>query len=263
MFKIDYHIHGKYSSDSILNYQELCKKAIANNYKYIAFTEHFDLIDSEIADYGLLPLRKYFQTIDKLREEFPELYIIRGIELGEPHRVKDFASKLFKDFKPDYIIGSLHVTRSGKNVSLTIKDNFTQSDVKEYYEENLEMVKTANFDTLGHLSIYKRGILTDTLPDEKSSQHIIDEIFKEMIKSEIAIEINYSGYKAFINQHIPNQTLLLKYKNLGGRLITIASDSHTIDHFNKYYDKTLDSLREIGFNCIYYKLNSIWHSVKI
>ncbi len=263
MIKIDYHIHGNYSSDSIIKYDELCDKAILNNYKYIAFTEHYDLIDSEIVDYGLLPLKKYFQIIDKLRLRYPHLNIIRGIELGEPHRVSDFAKKLFIDYKPDYIIGSLHVTRSGKNVSLAINNDYNESDVKEYYTENLEMVETNNFDTLGHLSIYKRGLLTDTLPDERGSLSIIDKIFETMIKNEICLEVNYSGYKAKINQHLPEDDLLLRYKKLGGRLVTIASDSHNLDHFDKFYNKTLDSLKEIGFNNIYYKFKNNWHEIRI
>ena len=101
MKKIDTHIHGHFSSDSTINYQALCQKAIALNYHTIAFTDHFDLIDTELINYGLFPLERYFREMNNLKKQFPELNILAGIELGEPHRVTDFSQRLFGYKKPD------------------------------------------------------------------------------------------------------------------------------------------------------------------
>ena len=261
--KIDSHIHGEYSSDSVIKYRELCELAINKDYSHIVFTEHYDLIDTELTHYGLLPIKRYFDKLKDLRVEFPNLHIITGIELGEPHRVMDFAKRLLSNFTPDYLIGSLHVTRSNINVSLKIDFPLAETDVKAYYEENLEIVENGGFDTLGHLGIFKRGLESGKQPEESKFHYIIDEIFKTMIRNNICLEVNYSGFKSSFNNHIPEPKILSRYLKLGGELITISSDSHDLKHFDKYYDKTLDNLKEIGYKCLYYKFNGKWNKLKI
>ena len=194
MYKIDTHLHGKYSSDSIMTYDELCQKAIKNNYKVLAITEHYDLIDNELIEYGLLPLKRYYNELEVLKIKYPQLEIITGLEIGEPHLTIDFAKRLFYEYPPDYIIGSLHVTRAGqniskykRNVSLMIDKPMSKDDVKQYYLENLEMVQKGGFDTLGHLGIYKRGLKDVNTIDEHHVYYIIDEIFREMIKKNICL----------------------------------------------------------------------------
>jgi len=211
--------------------------------------------------WGLPPLQMYFNELDVIKSMFPELKIATGIELGEPHRVMGLAQKLFSYFKPEYIIGSLHVTRSGMNVSLSIDRELSENDIREYYEENLEMVQVGGFDTLGHLGIYKRGIGKYKCADEKHVFSLIDEIFRVMIKKDICLEVNNSGFNSDINDSIPDFKTLERYKKLGGELICISSDSHCLEQFNKFYNKTLDNLREIGFTCTQWKQNGIFTKI--
>jgi len=257
------HIHGFLSSDSALDYHELCKKACELNYTSIAFTEHFDLLDTEILEYGILSLNKYFILIDKLRKEFPEINIIKGIELGEPHRVKEISDRLFKIEKPEYIIGSLHVTKKNLNVSTNINRILTINEVENYYQENLDMVQQGGFDTLGHLSIYKRSIPYNENYPKKRLFYIIDEIFREMIKKNICLEINFSSFFRNCISFLPEPELLVRYRDMGGDLITIGSDSHQLEHFDKFYNKTLDSLRLLKFRCIWWKLENKWYKLDL
>ena len=257
------HVHGYLSSDSVLDYRELCNKALQNEYRAIAFTEHFDLVDSEILEYGIISLNKYFSLIDKLRVEFPELQIIRGVELGEPHRVGELSQRLFREQKPDYIIGSLHVTKRRVNVSVKIHKPMSDKEIAGYYEENLEMVEQGGFDTLGHLGIYKRGLVSPQKIPKKTVFFYLDKIFTEIISKNICLEINNSGYKRNFNDLIPETEVLARYRDMGGELITIASDSHDLEQFDKFYKKTLDKIRQIGFRCIWWKNMQIWGKIDI
>jgi histidinol-phosphatase (PHP family) len=262
MPKIDTHLHGHYSADSKLKYPNLCRKAIETGYSLIAITEHYDLLDDELAQFGLLPLEKYLNEIEQLKKDFPQLEIIAGIEVGEPHRTYNTFQRIFKSQKPEYIIGSLHVTRSKVNVSLYLDELPTPAEIKEYYEENLEMVQLGGFDTLGHLGIFKRGLPNHKKIEENNLNYLIEEIFREIIKKNICLEVNNSGFKAMFNNLIPEPKTLISYKKLGGELITLSSDSHDLEHFDKYYEKTLDILREIGFCNLYYKKKGDWESVE-
>jgi len=261
--KIDTHIHCDYSGDSVLTYDELCKKAIDCGYTYLAITEHFDLEDSQMADYGVLPLRFYFKECQRIRETYPQLEICTGLELGEPHRTLERAESLFKSYRPEYIIGSLHMLESGLNISLAIKQPFTLADIRQYYEENLAMVECGGFDTLGHLGIYQRGLQEESQVDESCVQNIIDKIFTVMISKEIALEINNSGYKSSLKNHIPSAVLLLRYKQLGGKLLCVGSDSHNLQQFDRFYNKTLDSLRSIGFSSLCIKSKGRWEHMRL
>ena len=262
-FKIDTHLHGNFSNDSNIDYRHLCKKAESLNYKYLVITEHFDLTDIELVNFGLLPLKVYFAELDKVRNEFPNIEILTGLELGEPHLCMEHAKRLFKIFKPDFLIGSLHVTSSGKNVSLRFEREVTKECITEYYENNLEMVEKGGFDTLGHLGIFKRSIVTELMPDERHAYPVIDEIFRVMRRNNIALEVNNSGFKSKLNNHVPDPIILSRYKKLGGELITISSDSHNLEHFDKFYDKTLDNLRELNFSCVWIKRMGEWVKVEI
>ena len=262
-YKVDTHIHGQFSSDSKQDYRKLCQKAIEKNYKVIAFTEHFDLLDSDLQNYGVSILKKYIDCLTKIQREFPDLKIIRGIELGEPHKVVDVAKKIFSNVKIDYTIGSLHFTKTKINVSDRIGNFTTECDLRQYYEETLEMVEIGNFDTLGHLGIYKRSLSYQQIPSEKKVQYIIDEIFKKMIKKNICLEINSSSLKRNYPTYLPDPIYLTRYKELGGELITIGSDAHDLENFDKYYEETLISLKTLGFSYLYYKYNGIWENALI
>jgi len=261
--RIDTHIHCEYSSDSILTYDKLCKKAIDCGYTYLAITEHFDLEGSQMADYGIMPLRYYFKECHRLAETYPQLEIGVGLELGEPHRTLEHAESLFKKYRPDYIIGSLHILSSGLNISVAINEPPTEADIREYYEENLAMVERGGFDTLGHLGIYQRGLVDGDHIDESGMYSIIDKIFTVMISREIALEVNNSGYKCRFRSHIPDGKILLRYQALGGRLLCLGSDSHNLQQFNRFYDKTLDSLWSLGFSSLCFKTKGCWQQLKI
>jgi histidinol-phosphatase (PHP family) len=256
--KSDTHLHGNFSSDSTIRYYELCRKAVKHGYQYLAITEHFDLLESELMNFGLLSLREYFHAIKELKEDYPQLMIMTGLEIGEPHRNQETLYRLLSHFKPEFIIGSLHVTRTKINVSLPIYKPLSALDITLYYEENLEMVDRGGFDVLGHLGVYKRGLQPGITVDETHAFRIMDEIFRLMIKKDIALEVNNSSMKTAYQNIVPDPTILQRYKNLGGELVCIGSDSHDIDHFDKFYNKTLDILSNIGFSSFCVKLDNEW-----
>ena len=261
--KIDTHLHGYFSSDSNIDYHLLCRKALANGYTDLIFTDHYDLLVSEFMAYGVFSIHEYFFALKELKKAFPRLNILIGLEIGEPHRNQSLLKKIFKQYQPEYLIGSLHTLRSRINISMSINKPLLAKQVKEYYEENLEMCIKGGFDTLGHLGIFKRGLpyFDDSL--EKKYVHIIDEIFREMIKKNICLEVNVSGFRNTMFNTIPEPKTLNRYKKIGGRLITIGSDAHDLEHFHQFHDKTLDILSEIGFYHLNMKNGDDWDDIPI
>ena len=61
----------------------------------------------------------------------------------------------------------------------------------------------------------------------------------------------------------PSRDILKLYKQLGGEIITIGSDSHKKEHLGAYIEETKLELKNIGFNqyCIYDKMKPIYHQL--
>ncbi|HPT73039.1 MAG TPA: PHP domain-containing protein, partial [Candidatus Cloacimonadota bacterium] len=107
--KVDYHIHGTFSSDAHSETEEIVRKALECGYDEIAFTEHFDLLPSEIAVYGIPPYPKYQRQIKDLRKKYPSIRILLGIEAGELHLAKSLYEQITQNKKPDILIASIHL----------------------------------------------------------------------------------------------------------------------------------------------------------
>ena len=181
MGKIDYHIHGSFSSDSRIDTEELIRLAIERGYRSIAITEHFDFKPAEIAAFGVPAYLKYHRHMTGLREKYGEMIdIVIGVEAGEYNRYGDIADAVFKYAPPELIIGSIHSTGDDTNFSVRLKNALNRENLIEYYSENLDMAQRCDIDILGHLGIHKRYL--KELPDESFCEEIIDEIFETLIR---------------------------------------------------------------------------------
>jgi len=251
--RIDYHIHSYFSADSKAEMEDIVSKAIAKGYDAIAFSDHFDLVPSEIAFYGVPSYYQYSRKIEEMRTMFPSIKILKGIELGEYHECYEMADAILNVTPPDIKIGAIHVLppleKDGKkkvNVSIPLLQEVTPQLIKSYYAQNLELVRYGNFDILAHLGVYKRYLTTP--PDESCAQDTIDEIFRLLIKKDIALEVNYSGRGKPYRRLIPEVAFLERYREMGGDKIVIGSDAHRVEDFDVYYDETAEILFDkLGF----------------
>ncbi len=98
MNKIDYHIHGSFSYDSHITYNQLIDKAINRHYSSIAFTEHLDLLPQELGVFGLKSLSNYINQISNLKSIYSKINILCGLEVGDYHQVKTMADSLVHSF---------------------------------------------------------------------------------------------------------------------------------------------------------------------
>ena len=76
---------------------------------------------------------------------------------------------------------------------------------------------------------------------------IYDAILKKIISLGKGIEINTAGFKAGLNHAHPHPTVLKRYKELGGEIITIGSDAHESKHIAYNFSAVPDILKDVGF----------------
>jgi histidinol-phosphatase (PHP family) len=255
ILKINYHMHSQYSIDGEMSIEEACEKAIELGLKEIAFTDHLD-IDWPDPNYefGALDIEKYLIDIEKNRERYKDcLKIKTGIEVGLQPHVLEEVEDIIVTYPFDFVIASIHIIQRMDPYQGDYYKNRTKEECyRLYYEETLELVKEfSNFDVLGHIGYIRRY---SPFPYEQDEDLIclslIDEILKVLITKGKGIEVNTSGYKHASKTPMPTPRILARYKDLGGTIITLGSDAHTIDDVGFGLDLGCSVIRESGFKHI-------------
>lgn len=265
LIKGDYHLHSSFSSDSKAAMEQTIEMAISKGIERLCFTDHMDLHYPKVeGGYDFIfNFEDYINKLDTLKDKYRDkIKIMTGIELGLQPNIKNELYSLSQEKSLDFVIGSTHVV---DNVDPYYPDYWSDKTVKEginrYYESILsnclEMAEC--FDVYGHIDYIIRYIpkhMKDNISQAEYSYEsfsdIIDEILKTIISKGKGIEINTSGFKYGLGRPHPEQTILNRYYDLGGEIITVGSDAHISEHIAYDFSKAEAILKEIGFK--YYTL---------
>lgn len=246
----DCHLHSFISFDSDCPIENIIQSAIKLELNSICFTEHYDLDFPE--EYNMnfsFDIDKYFHTINALKNKyFKDIELLAGIELGLMPHLNNSINNLIGDYKFDYIIGSTHVI---DNKDPYYPEYWANKDVKEafitYFKTSLNNINNIhNFDAFGHLDYISRYDETKSY-NALDYKEYIDEILKLLIEKDKALEINSAGLKKNLHTTNPDLYVIKRYKELGGHLITIGSDSHDSQYIAYGFDKVRDILINAGF----------------
>ena len=249
MKSIDYHIHTKFSGDSDASPVDYIKQAIKMQLEEICFTDHRDF-DYPIDSFDL-DIETYYQTIMALKKEYQDKIKIKwGIEIGLDLNYFQEINDLINQYPFDFVIGSIHVINHTEFYYGDFFKGLTKKQAhRRFFEETLKCVKTFDcFNVLGHLDyIMRYGPYDNKKVEHTKYQDIIDEIFKTLIDKNKGIEVNTSGYAVNGNCGFPNYNQVKRYFDLGGRIITIGTDSHAVDRIGQHVEDVKDNLKKIGF----------------
>lgn len=262
MIIADIHTHTSFSGDSKEPIENMIKEAIARGYKYYCITEHMDIdypaSDETPADTFLLDTDSYLSKFNELHNKYLEIAkeftLLFGVELGlQPHLAKTHTDYLQK-YSFDYVIGSEHIANRQDPYYPAFFEGRKESEAYlEYFEDILTNLNSFDdIDSLGHLDyVVRYGPNKNTFYSYSKYSDVIDEILRTLIKKGIALEANSGGYKYGLGQPNPSCDILLRYKELGGELLTIGSDAHDITRIGKDFDKLECLLTECGYKGYY------------
>ena len=252
---IDTHVHSNISYDGKSSIEEYIKTSSSKKVSEITFTEHLDISDEKIN----IDLDNYYKTFITEKEK-SILPIYFGLEVGMNQLYNNRISEIVKNYPFDFIIGSSHVVNGyvlGEDEEL-LKRYSNNEIYKMYYQEVLNNINTFNnFDVYGHLDHIIRYIAIDKDDAYKNNKKLIDEVLISLIERGKGIEVNSSGFRFDCNGPHPSIELLKRYKQLGGKIITIGSDAHKYWELSRDLDNTLDVIEECGFKSL-----SVFHNRK-
>ncbi len=276
----DYHIHSSFSADSETPMEEQIAAAIACGLTSICFTEHVDLdfpyrntpedetdmpfvADHDRRKEAFLPLKEQFAS---------RIALHFGVELGlfansdrDIAAVEEYAAR-YDDY--DFILGSTHSVDGYDPYYDSYFDAFPEDPVRVYLEAALKNVQTFScFDSYGHLDYVLRYAFAHTKEEEHKRiadtslsfssymhlQHeaLIEEILKTLIRKDKALEINTQSLKKGYPETNPGISILKRYKELGGHLITVGSDAHLPDFVGAGFSDAAAVLQAAGFDTYY------------
>lgn len=252
MYK-DCHVHTKISHDGISCMQDYFKSASEKGVDEITFTEHYDVYDGLKTNLKTLNVEEYFSFYQKMKE-CSNFNFNFGIEIGLQPDISENVHSLVSKYPFDFIIGSSHITcKKDMSMDKSFFEGITRKEAYlKYFEEVLQNIQIYDeFDVYGHLDYVVRygGYNIKTI-DYKDFAEILDAILLELIKKDKGIEINTSGLRYGLPYPHPNIDIIKRYKDLGGKIITIGSDAHKADDLAKDFVLVYDMLHSLNISKI-------------
>lgn len=260
----DYHLHSNFSADCETPMEETIEQAIKTGLKEICFTEH---IDYEYPDPTIsfeLDLPQYNKKLQAVRNLYgDQIRIKKGVELGlQPHQIQDYRTLMERE-SFDFVICSMHTADKKDLHSGNFFANKTVDEAyRQYYEELLYCVTHFQaYNVLGHLDLVKRYTKERSTDD---FHDVISEIFQVIIPNGKGIELNTSGFRYGLGSGMPSVDILKLYKEHGGEIITVGSDSHVASTVAYQFKESYELLNDMGFKYIatFDKQEPILHPIK-
>jgi len=216
----------------------------------IAFTEHYDLNPADQCP-GFYDPASFFEQIEVARAEFePQGLTIRaGVEMGEPHLYRETQGPVLSRWPYDVVLGSLHWVGDHNVFDPAYYQARTPGEAFGlYFAELVEMIEGGGFEVLAHVDVVKRtGFDVYRQFDTRAWEDLYRPVWQACIETGIGIEINTSGLRLSVAEAHPGLDALRWYREMGGELLTIGSDSHRPDQVGSGLAAGLDMARQAGF----------------
>ena len=249
----DCHMHSAFSADSDTPTEDMILRSIKLGFKGICFTEHLD------PDYPPTPdnlefsldLPAYYTRLMELKEAYKnQIHIHFGIEIGLQFHLRQYFHNLLKEYPFDFVIGSSHVVHGADPYYPEFFQGRNEEQAYlEYFESILENLDAFHeMDTYGHLDyIVRYGPNKNQFYSYKKYQDILDTILKKLVETNVGLEVNTGGFHYGLGEPNPCTAIISRYRELGGEIITIGADAHTLDKIGYAFDRATQILTDCGF----------------
>lgn len=273
----DYHVHCVFSDDSWYTPEKVVADAWKQNLDEICFTDH--------VDYGIKPdwedalsakvmegqrmlnvdYAAYFPCIAELRERWAGRIAVKcGLELGvQTHTIGKF-NALWERWgdQLDFTLLSIHQVEDREFWTGEFQEGRTQQEYNRAYYRELFDVATSfeHWSVLAHLDLIKRYDPAGPLPFPVN-RDLVAATLEYAIAQGKGIELNTSSVRYGLADSQPAREILELYRDLGGTVLTLGSDSHAPEHLGAYLRHFQHYLACLGFAgfCTYDHMEPIFH----
>lgn len=258
----DFHMHSSVSYDSQAAAEDMARAALKAGLQEICFTDHCDYVSDKNVKQFLLDMEAYKAAYEPL--EMKGLTIRRGMEFGMTLWTADLYHQWEKAYPFDFIIGSVHDVDGTDPYFENYWTGDAQKDFRRYLEQTLKCVQLhRGFDVLGHLTYVCKSQYNPThgpVPF-RENMDITDTIMEELVRKDIGMEINTSGVDR-AGDFLPSREHLQRFKELGGKIVTLGSDAHDPSRVGQYAPEALAILKDVfGYVCTFQNRQPVFHKL--
>ena len=274
----DMHTHTFFSHDSKAVPEEMVKSAIDKGLSGIAFTEHCDVDYFFYERNSMEQLGNSIETSKMLNDKYKgKTEVLCGLEISGSFRFPEITKDVLDNFKDkvDAILCSVHVLDRNiypEALSQLKYSSYSVDEIKKislmYYDDILEMMDFLDGEILCHLTYLGRYInLVYGISDYSYSDYLpkIKEILKVAAKKDMALEVNTSNMAKFKNGfYMVDRYILELFRECGGKLVSLGSDAHCVEHVGTSFADALSCVKEAGFNeyCYFKKRQPVLIQIK-
>ena len=260
MILADYHTHTNLSfdGDRDCSTDTLCASAIEKGVTDLAITDHYECNWRDVAEHPPLDVERSYNEIMAAKEKYAgRLNLAYGIELGQISQVPHEAIKVLRENKFDFVLCSVHNIANHPDFSfMDFTDPETQEKIPYMFDRTIDELCDSldiidGIDSVAHITYMRRyaemaGIRYDY------TRHFdrVKALFDKMISKDIALEVNVSTLWKGLGFAMPDESFLRLYKDCGGKLLTIGTDSHSTQNVGRSVKDGLSIIKSIGFDSI-------------
>ena len=254
----DTHNHCEFSFDGKrTTAQRSAQSAYEKGIGGIVFTDHYDLWAPEVPGENM-PWPQDFDIIaqqaelERLQGMFNNGFkVLKGIEIGMNEHSREDIRKVVNTHKFDQITASIHYLQDSDPY---YKSFFEGKDWKAAYSLYLETIYNEailleNFDIIGHFDyVVRYAPYPQDSITYKDFSDILDTLFRYLIQNGKALEINTKQSTGGSSRPtILDKDLLLRYRELGGEILSLGSDSHVPEGVADRFTEYAAFLKSLGF----------------
>lgn len=248
----DSHTHSRFSTDGHEEPRTMAESALRAGVDGFCITDHYDC-DQILTFSDLGQVRQTQAAAAALRKEYAgKIEIRRGIELAQGPMRPDEAAPALAMGEYDFILGSVHASRWREDfyaVDYNCPPYPMEELIRGYFEACLALARWDKVDAVAHLGYLKRYATARdrVVLDYSPCEELIEEVLRTVIATGKALEINTSGFRYGLEEYIPTESILARYRAMGGELVTIGSDAHNAEDIGAHHREAQRMLRELGF----------------
>ncbi len=234
---LDAHLHTDLSPDSDVPIDRFAEQAVERRIAELAITDHVDF-DPRAPAYAFTTFEQRERVVREAAERWADrgVAIRFGVEITWDRRWEADIRDHLARHAYDFVIGSVHVYEdspyAAPNVAGWVAGRPLAEIVGPYFEEVEAAGRSGLFDAIGHIDFIKRYLAPHVTPaDLAAAPELYEPILVALVDSGTALEINTSGLRQSANETYPSAAIVARYRDLGGRRITVGSDAHRADTF--------------------------------
>ena len=247
---VDYHTHHYRCGHATGQLDEYVAAAIKAGLTEIGLSDHspiYHLGDDPHALPGTAmsqhELPNYIEEIAQVRERFAGRITVRlGVESDYVSGWDEHYRTLWQQYPLDYVIGSVHWLGSWSIFWSDLPAGRTAQEVYDEYLHTTQAARSGAYDIIGHLDCLKtRGHIPDL-----AITPLLEETVRVLRDSNVAIELNTSGWRKECNDCFPRAELLACCRHYGVP-VTLGSDAHNPADVASRFRDAVALLRAVGY----------------